>query len=59
MISDRLRSIIRHRAKGCRATVEALNLNRPEIINLRKLLISEGEHPPKINEGLLICKYKK
>ena len=35
-----------------RATVEALNLNRPEIINLRKLLISEGEHPPQINEEL-------
>lgn len=35
-----------------RATVEALNLNRPEIINLRKLMISEGEHPPKINEEL-------
>src|SRR5215470_13745316 len=28
-----------------RATVEALQLNRPELINLRKLLYAAGEHP--------------
>lgn len=33
-----------------RATVEALNLNRQEIINLRRLLIGVGEHPPKIEQ---------
>ena len=31
-----------------RATVEALNLNRQELINLRQLLIGAGEHPPKL-----------
>lgn len=30
-----------------RATVEALKLNRPELINLRMLLLLVGEHPPK------------
>ena len=29
-----------------RATVEALKLNRNGLINLRKLLFKEGEHPP-------------
>jgi hypothetical protein len=28
-----------------RATVEALQLNRPELLNLRKLLYAAGEHP--------------
>ncbi len=31
-----------------RATVEALNLNRQELINLRQLLIGAGEHPPEL-----------
>ena len=29
-----------------RATVEALQLNQAELINLRKLLYAAGEHPP-------------
>ena len=29
-----------------RATVEALQLNRPEVVNLRRLLFAHGEHPP-------------
>ena len=29
-----------------RATVEALQLNRPELINLRRILRTVGEHPP-------------
>lgn len=29
-----------------RATVEALRLNRPEVVNLRRLLFAHGEHPP-------------
>lgn len=29
-----------------RATVEALHLNRPELVNLRRLLRDVGEHPP-------------
>lgn len=33
-------------AKG-RATVKLLKLNREEVVNLRKLLFSVGEHPPK------------
>lgn len=28
-----------------RATVEALKLNRPELVNLRKVLYTAGEHP--------------
>jgi hypothetical protein len=30
-----------------RATVEAMDLNRPELLNLRRLLLMDGEHPPK------------
>lgn len=29
-----------------RATVEALPLNRPELLNLRRVLRAAGEHPP-------------
>lgn len=29
-----------------RATVDALQLNRPERINLRRILLAVGEHPP-------------
>ncbi len=29
-----------------RATIEALNINRPNIVNLRRLLIAVGLHPP-------------
>lgn len=29
-----------------RATVEALRMNRDELINLRKLMFAAGEHPP-------------
>jgi len=29
-----------------RATVEALHLNRPELLNLRRVLKVVGEHPP-------------
>jgi hypothetical protein len=32
-----------------RATVEALKLNRPGVINMRKLLLMAGLHPPNIN----------
>ena len=30
-----------------RATVDALHLNRPQPLNLRRLLHAAGEHPPK------------
>lgn len=30
-----------------RATVEALQLNREGVINLRRILFASGEHPPK------------
>lgn len=30
-----------------RATIEALSLNRPGVINLRRLLVSAGLHPPQ------------
>jgi hypothetical protein len=29
-----------------RATVEALQLNRPALVNLRRVLVEAGEHPP-------------
>jgi 5-methylcytosine-specific restriction endonuclease McrA len=29
-----------------RATVEALHLNRPGLVNLRRMLRAAGEHPP-------------
>ncbi len=29
-----------------RATVKALKLNRPEVVNLRRLTLLTGEHPP-------------
>jgi hypothetical protein len=32
-----------------RATIEALRLNRPELINLRRVLLLVGEHPPRDN----------
>jgi 5-methylcytosine-specific restriction endonuclease McrA len=38
--------IIGRTATG-RATVEALHLNRPELINLRRALRALGEHPPE------------
>ena len=38
--------IIGRTATG-RATVEALHLNRPELLNLRRVLLTVGEHPPK------------
>ena len=31
-----------------RATIVALQLNRPELINLRSVLYAIGEHPPAI-----------
>ena len=30
-----------------RATVDALHLNRPQLLNLRRLLHAADEHPPK------------
>jgi hypothetical protein len=37
-----------------RATVEALQLNRPELVNLRRLLYAAGEHPmPETDENLV------
>lgn len=41
---DRFVLIIGLTATG-RATVEALKLNRPELVNLRRLLYAAGEHP--------------
>jgi hypothetical protein len=39
--------ILSHTATG-RATVEALLMNRPELVNLRRILHLSGEHPPKV-----------
>ncbi len=36
-------------AKG-RVTIKSLNLNRPRIINLRRILGLAGEHPKKLEE---------
>jgi hypothetical protein len=44
--SDDFTLIIGLTAVG-RATVDALHLNRPGVVNLRKVLLGIGEHPPK------------
>jgi hypothetical protein len=36
-----------------RVTVEALQLNRPELVNLRRLLYMAGEHPLLATEDTL------
>ena len=36
------------RTRTGRATVDALRLNRPQLLNLRRLLYAAGEHPPKV-----------
>jgi hypothetical protein len=38
--------LIRGQTATGRATVEALHLNRPELINLRRVLRLIGQHPP-------------
>ncbi len=43
--SDDCTQIIRLTPTG-RATVEALHLNRPGLVNLRRVLFRAGEHPP-------------
>jgi len=49
---ERFELIIGLTETGC-ATVEALQLNRPELINLRKLLYAAGEHPLPATEDTL------
>jgi hypothetical protein len=49
---ERFELIIGLTATG-RATVEALQLNRPELINLRKLLYAAGKHPLPATEDTL------
>jgi hypothetical protein len=34
-----------------RATIAALQLNRPGLVNLRRVLYAIGEHPPKPTRG--------
>lgn len=36
------------RTRTGRATTDALHLNRPQLLNLRRLLHAAGEHPPKV-----------
>jgi hypothetical protein len=43
--SDNLLLIVGRTAIG-RATVQELNLNRQEVVRLRRLLLAAGEHPP-------------
>ena len=45
--SDDLLSIVGRTQTG-RATVEALNMNRPEHVNRRQILRIAGEHPPPV-----------
>ncbi len=47
--SDDFTGIIGLTATG-RATVEALQLNRPGLVNMRRLLYLIRQHPPKLNE---------
>jgi hypothetical protein len=35
-----------------RATVALLRLNRPGLINLRRVLYAAGEHPPEVAQGI-------
>ncbi|MGK7889728.1 MAG: HNH endonuclease [Leptolyngbyaceae cyanobacterium] len=42
--SEDLQRVIGKTACG-RATVEALSLNRPSVVNLRRVLVMVGEHP--------------
>jgi hypothetical protein len=44
--SEEFTLIIGRTAVG-RATVDALRLNRPELVNLRRVLRAMGEHPPQ------------
>jgi hypothetical protein len=39
--------VIEGRTAMDRATVTALHLNRPELLNLRRILRTAGEHPPR------------
>ena len=39
--------LIMGRTATGRATVETLHLNRPELLNLRRVLRAVGEHPPQ------------
>ena len=49
--NDRFELVIGVTATG-RATVDTLNLNRPELVNLRRLLYVSGEHPiPDTEDG--------
>lgn len=34
-----------------RATIEALRLNRPNLVNLRCILYAAGEHPPELSHS--------
>lgn len=42
--------VIIGRTRTDRATVEALNMNLPQRVNLRKALLSLGEHPAEIGK---------
>jgi hypothetical protein len=44
--NEDLTLIIGRTATG-RATIDALRLNRPELVNLRRALCVIGEHPPQ------------
>lgn len=39
--------LIEGRTAASRATVLALHMNRPELLNVRRLLLAVGEHPPR------------
>ena len=41
--------VIIGRTRTGRATVEALNMNLPQRMNLRRALLSLGEHPAQIS----------
>jgi len=47
--SEDFTEIIGKTAKG-RATIKTLKLNRQRVINLRRVLIFAGEHPPNIEK---------
>ncbi len=46
--NDTQTEIVGLTAEG-RATVEALKMNRPQLIRVREMWVKMGEHPPKID----------
>lgn len=49
VLNEEFTEIIGKTAKG-RVTIKVLKLNRQRVVNLRRILILAGEHPPKFED---------